>query len=556
MMRNKPDTIRALRLPLAIGAAGLVTIFFAISALALTLKTDTEPDTGGTYIEGVVGSPLSINPVLSSFNEVDRDLVSLVFSGLFRLNERGEPVPDLAGKWELSPDGKSVLVQLRRDAFWHDGAPFGARDVVFTIKSIQDPKFQGSPDLAETWKGIIVEQVDDYTVRFNLRDSFAPFVTNLAVGMLPEHILKDVPGEALPDHPFRSNPIGTGPFKMKDAAADSITLEANAGYYGRRPYLKTLRIRFYQNRPALLNGIKLREIQGAAGVTEAELAAIGKSREYAVYTAPRTSFTILFLNNKSSFFKDKQVRQAMAYAINRQRVVDVAVSGLGVVADSPVPPGTWAADAEIQKYDYNPDKAKSLLDAAGWTVGGDGTRAKDGVNFRFPLLTNDDPTRVKAAEEVARQLRAIGIRAEVSASGYSGLIEKYLAPRQFDAILFGVDPGGDPDGYSNWHSSQARSGGFNFISFNNKRADELLEQARATNDPINRARAYNEFQAIFAEEVPSVLLYYPLYSYAVDRQVNGVDLRLLFDASDRFRSISGWYVKMKRVMSMRMPSLQ
>jgi peptide/nickel transport system substrate-binding protein len=547
--------LRALRVPILIAVAGCLVVAGVIGALALTLNTETQPDVGGAFVEGVVGSPLTINPILSSFNEVDRDLSTLIFSGIIKINERGEPVPDLAQRWEIAPDGKTVFVQLRRDAHWHDGTPFGARVVVFTIKAIQDPRFQGSPDLAETWKNVVVEQVDDFAVRFRLRDVFAPFVTNLAVGMLPYHLLKDIPAEALPDHPFRANPTGTGPWRLREVNNESITLEANTGFYGQKPYLQTFRMRFYSSRVALLNGLKLREIQGAAGVTDADLVRLGKSKEFRVLTAPRASFTILFLNNKSTFFKDKLVRQAVAYALNRQRIIDVAANGLGIVADSPVPPGTWAADTRLQKYDQDPDRARALLDQAGWGLGADGVREKGGEKFRFALMTNDDPARVAAAEEIARQLRPIGIRAEVSASGYSGLIERFLAPRQFDAVLFGLDPGGDPDGYSNWHSTQSRSGGFNFVSYTNRRVDDLLESARTSPDLLLRSKNYAEFQAIFADDVPSILLYYPLSTYAVERDVNGVSLRLMFEPSDRFRSIANWSVKTKRTMWLGMPKL-
>ncbi|GIW09818.1 MAG: ABC transporter substrate-binding protein [Dehalococcoidia bacterium] len=547
--------LRALRLPILIALIGCLALSSLIGVLALTLTTEVAPDRGGVFVEGVVGSPLTLNPILAGFNDVDRDLASLIFSGLVRLNERGEPVPELAVRWEVTPDGKAVVMALRRDAHWHDGTPFGARDVVFTIRAIQAPRFQGPPDLAESWKNVTVEALDDFTVRFRLRDAFAPFLASLQVGMLPAHLLKDVPPEALPDHPFRVAPVGTGAWKVRDVANDAVTLEANLGHYGPTPYLRTFQMRFFPDRAALLAALRRGEIQGAAGVTDTDLLRLGKSKEYQLYTAPRASFTILFLNNRSAFFRDKAVRQAIAYALNRQRIIEVAAGGLGVVADTPIPPGTWAAETTPQKIAHDPDRARMLLSEAGWAPGSDGIREKNGEKFRFALLTNDDPSRIAAAEEIARQLRQIGLRAEVSASGYSGLIERFLAPRQFDAVLFGLDPGGDPDSYSNWHSSQARPGGFNFVSYSNRKVDELLEKARTSSDPLERARAYAEFQAIFSEEVPSVLLYYPMTSYAVSREVNGVSLRLLFEPSDRFRSLPNWYVKTKRIIRLGWPRL-
>ncbi|MCS7002937.1 MAG: peptide ABC transporter substrate-binding protein, partial [Dehalococcoidia bacterium] len=360
---------RVLRVPLIIAMVGLLIIAGAVGALALTIQTETEPDRGGSYVEGVVGAPISPNPVLASFNDADRDIASLVFTGLARLNERGEPIPELARQWQVGADGKTVVIALRRDAHWHDGAPFGALDVLYTVRTIQSPKFPGPPDLAEAWKGITVEAIDDYTVRFRLRDSFAPFLMNLTVGMLPSHLLRDVPPDALPDHPFRSNPIGTGPFKVREATSESVTLEANPGFYGEKPYLRTIKFQFYPNRSALLSALKTREVTAAANVTTHDLTQIGKQRDYTVYTAPRASYIILFLNHASPYFRDRAVRQALAYALDRQRVVDTAVRGLGVVADTPIPPGSWAAITTTKRYDFNPTLAAKMLDDAGWRMG-------------------------------------------------------------------------------------------------------------------------------------------------------------------------------------------
>ncbi|MDO8671581.1 MAG: ABC transporter substrate-binding protein, partial [Dehalococcoidia bacterium] len=233
-----------------------------------------------------------------------------------------------------------------------------------------------------------------------------------------------------------------------------------------------------------------------------------------------------------------------------QKIVNQAVGGLGFVAHSPIVPNTWAYKTDVKQYGYDPEKAKVLLDAAGWKLGADGVRAKDGTKMSFALLTNDDKSRIRCAEEVARQFRLLGIDVKVSASGYTGLIQNFLIPRKFDAILYGLSTGGDPDPYSWWHSTQAKPDGFNFSSFSNKRADDLLEAARQTSDRQKRIANYDEFQSIFADEVPSLLLYYPAYAYAIDSLVKGPDFGVIFDSSSRFLNITDWYVRTKRTMFM------
>jgi peptide/nickel transport system substrate-binding protein len=535
------------RLHWLVGLAGAV---MAVALLITSTLTRSEPFVaarGGQYTEGVAGPPQAINPILAS-DDAATSIAALVFSGLTRTGDAGELVPDLAERWETSPDGKTYTFFLRRNVTWHDGAPFTAEDVVFTINAIKDAEYQGP--LQQLWRNVAVEQVDDYTVRFTLeRDPFAPFLEYTTTGILPAHLLRSVPARQLPFESFNRAPVGTGPYRVRDASAEAITLEAFPGYYGPKPFIARLRFRFYPNPQAVSAALERGEVEGAYYVPPDEVATLRQSGRVAIYSAQMASYTLIFLNLSRPIFQEKAVRQALAYGIDRQQLIDRFRHGQALKADSPILPTSWAYHAGIKRYEYNPELARQLLDRARWVPGTDGIREKDGKRLSFVLLTNDSETRerVRMAEEIARQLREIGVQVEVQAAGVGGLVQEFLLARRFDAALYSWDLNGyDPDPYPLWHSSQATGNGLNLSGFNHRRADELLETARRTLDQGQRRQLYIEFQDIFAEEVPSILLYYPVYNYAVSTKVKGIRLGLMLDVADRFRGIDRWYILTRR----------
>jgi len=529
---------------------GIAGAALAAALLITSTLTRSEPyiaARGGQYTEGIAGPPQLINPILAS-DDAATSIAALVFSGLTRTGESGEILPDLAERWEISPDGKTYTFYLRRTVKWHDGAPFTAADVVFTINAIKDADYQGP--LQQLWRTVTVEQVDDYTVRFALeRDPFAPFLEYTTVGILPAHLLSDIPARQLPFESFNRAPIGTGPYRVRDVSPEAVTLEAFSGYYGPKPFIERLRFRFYPSPQAVLAALDRGEVEGAYYVAPNEVEPLRRSGRVAIYSAQMASYTLIFLNLSRPIFQEKAVRQALAYAIDRQKLINEFRQGQAIKADSPILPTSWAYHAGIKRYDYNPELARQLLDKARWLPGADGIREKDGKRLAFVLLTNESETRerVRMAEEIARQLREIGVQVEVQAAGAGGLVQEFLLTRRFDAALYSWDLNGyDPDPYPLWHSSQATGTGLNLSGFSNRRADEILEAARRTLDQAQRRQLYIEFQDIFAEEVPSILLYYPVYNYAVSTKVKGIRLGLMLDVADRFRDIDRWYILTRR----------
>lgn len=533
---------------------GIVVVFFVIFQLATT-ATPPEVATvevraaGGSYVEGVLGFSETINPIYSArmvpANPVDQDISTLVFDGLTVLDETGRLAPALATEWDVSEDGMQYEFRLREDVVWQDGAPFTAADVAFTIQAMQDPNYQGDTSLAELWRNVTVEQLDEYAVRFTLQEPFPSFLQYTIIGMLPAHLLSNVAAEDLPYHDFSTrSPIGTGMFTVDQVTADQVVLVANPDYWGPKPFLERVEFWFYSEWDGLLEDYERGEIQGLHPDDLEELADVEAFPSLEMYSAQSAGYGLVYLNlaNESlPFFQQKEVRQALLYALDRQKLVDEVLEGQGLVADSPILPITWAYDPGVRKYAYDPERAIGLLDATGWQDSdGDLVRDKEGVELEFTLLTSDDPIMTLMAEQMARQWRAVGIEATIRAVSSDAAVH-FVRNRNFDAALIEIELTADPDPYPLWHSTQAESGQ-NFSGFANEEADIVMEEARRTTDRERRFELYAAFQQIFAEEVPSLLIYYPIYVYAVDEGVHDVQLSPLLHTSDRFRNIYEWYV--------------
>ena len=528
----------------------LIAALTILAVVAVVLVTghpqtaDNVPAVGGVYIEGVVGHPTYLNPLLSTPNDADEDIVSLVFSGLTRLASDGTVVPDLAQSWTISPDGTVYTFQLR-DATWQDGQPVTADDVVFTINQLQSPAFPGGPELSHLWQSVKVFRVDAKTVRFTLGEPYAPFLEYSTLGLLPSHLLHGVNGKALQSNIFNAQPVGSGPFQVKQATLHEINLTTNPRYTGKPPFLAGITFRYYDTFADALEALHHGDVQGLASIPSGHLLDLANDPKLTLLKVPvYAHLSQLVLNTQSPIFSDDIARRSLDLAIDRSKAIEVAANGEGVPAVGPIPPNSWAFTQEAGAYTFAPDRAAKLLDDDGWKVpASGGTRVKDGKPFRFTLLAVDQPDRQQAAEEISRELRAVGIDAQVQTAGWGGIVQDYLVPRKFDAVLTeAYTPTVDPDPYAFWHSSQVK-GGLNVGGWSNRIADNLLEDGRHQQSRTTRQDDYAKFQMLFAQQQPSILLYHPMYLYAVPTTLKGVKLGEILQPSDRFLNVAEWYVR-------------
>lgn len=533
--------------------AGLVLAIVALSALWYATREESGPQVpahGGQYLEAVVGSPLRVNPLYTAFNDVDKDLASLVFSGLTRLGPDGTVLPDLAESWEVSPDARVYTFHLRQDITWHDGVPFTADDVIFTWSALSDRDFKGEPSLGEFWRQVGCTKEDDFTVVYELPQPFAPFLAHTTIGILPRHRLEDLSAEGLFIAPFNEQPIGTGPFILRALDSQRALLESNPSYHRGEPLIAEIELRFFRDYSSAASALQDERVQGLFVGPEAGpdiLEQLGQETRLQRLASRRNSYTLLYLNTRMPPLDDRSVRQALIYALDRETIVADRLYGRAQLADNPIVPGTWAYSADIGRYRYDPERARSLLEESGWQINSRGVLEKEGRELRLEILTDNDPERVAISQEIANQLGAVGVDTSLESQAGSDLVRNFLLPRSFQAVIYGWDQGYDPDPYPAWHSSQTQERGFNLAGYADQHLDQVLSDARQTSDLEQRKSLYREFQQVFAEAVPSILLFYPVYNYFVDRDVKGITLGVLFEPASRFANVHQWYIKEKRV---------
>jgi peptide/nickel transport system substrate-binding protein len=541
--------IRRGLLALGVGVPLIVLLTVLVLVFRGVVLSPEAPRAGGSYAEGVVGQLGSLNPLFGEATAGPNDLDALIFEPLVRVLPTGAVQGRLASRWEVSPDGRSYAFTLRPNARWSDGTPVTADDVVFTVRTVQDPQFPGAL-LNLSWKDIIATAVDAGHVRFALPGHNAGFMANLELlDIVPAHLLAGKTIAELASASPNLNPVGSGPFRMVAHAGDRIQLERNP-FAWRRPWLDTVTIRSFPSQAAALDALDRGQIDGLANLTPSGAVQERGNAQVRVQSTSTYQYAELLFNMKTDepYFQDVRVRQAIAKAIDRSAIIQDVLGGQAVPDDSPIPRSiTWAYDSAAKQPAFDATGAAKLLDDAGWTVV-NGIRTKGTTTLSFGLTVSSDvPPYERVAEKVASQLSQVGIVAEVRPVTTASLIHDYLNPRTFDMTLTAFDNGPDPDVYSFWHSSQAHAGGFNFAGMKkNVFIDGDLEDGRNTLDLTARAKAYATFQEDFAKEIPAIFLYSPRYVMAVNHRIHGVRIDSAIEPEERFAYISEWYREVGR----------
>ncbi len=471
-------------------------------------------------------------------------MAALLFSGLTRIEGDGTPLPDLAERWEVTPDGLTYTFYLRSNLLWHDGAPLDARDVAFTVATVQSPGFEGSPALAARWAGVEVIVADPRTLLFRLPAPTASFLSLAALGVVPEHLLRGLGPAELAALPVNTAAVGSGPFRLAQLDSSRAVLERNLTYHHGIAALERIELRFYDTPAALARALERGEVDGAlldrVPPTDA-LGAVLARPALRVTPMVEAAYSILYLNNQRAPLTDPALRRALTAGLDRGRLIrpeDPAQPG-----DGPIVPGMWAYSSGAW---YKPDQAEALFVAAGWTRGADGVRQRGGVPLAMELLTNDDPARAELATGIAIQLRALGLEVNVRALPAGTLLRDHIDTREYDLLLFAWQADVDPDPFGGWHTSQVATGGRNVAGYHDAQSDALLEQARFTMDTAERTQLYAQWSARFVELAPSVVLAYPRRLYVQPRALEGTAGGVLFTPGSRFHDAHLWHVAPNR----------
>ena len=514
---------------------------------------------GGVYTEALTGSMGRLNPMLDWNNPADRDINRLIFSGLIRFDSRGLPRPDLAESWGTSSDGTQYNFSIRPNAVWHDGQPVTTDDVFFTIEMLKSSGSLFPQDIKDMWLQVEVRKLDDKTFQFKLPEPFAPFLDYVTFGVLPKHLLETVPADQLANTEFNLHPIGTGPYRFDSLIINSgqitgVTLAVNENYYLPRAYIEQVVFRFYPDSASAFEAYQQGETLGVSQLTNDILQPALMEPALSVHTSrlPQLGLVFLNLNNPNVIFlQNEKIRQALLLGINRNAIVSRIMQGQAIIADGPILPGSWAYYDEITHFDYDPDAAMVLLKDEGYVIpaGGGEVRAKDGQFLAFALVHPNDDNHTRIAQSIQANWALIGVKVDLQPVPYDSLVKDFLSTRNYQAALADLNTARtpDPDPYLFWHQAEA-TGGQNYSQWDNRTASEFLETARTETDFDSRARLYRNFQVVFTKELPSLPLYYPVYSYGVDAQVLGVQVAPMYDVSDRLALISEWYLVTRRTL--------
>ncbi|CAG9622860.1 peptide-binding protein [Sutcliffiella rhizosphaerae] len=504
--------------------------------------TTGDPVAGGDLVLGSTGSPTMFHPLYSN-DTASSEIEDFIFAGMLKTNPALDTELNLAQSWDQSDDGLEHTLKLKEGIKFHDGQPLTAEDVKFTLDIPLHEDYDG-PRSGYFEKIASVEVVDELTVKVTLSEPDPKIYIALGYHIYPKHLLEDVAIADLGEYTDFStkNPIGAGPFKFdKWEDGQYVRVVANDDYVDGRPYLDSLTYRIIPDADALMTALAAGDVHyytvpSSDIETAKEWEAAGQLK---IESGLGLSYSYLGYNLRNSLFEDVKVRQAITHALDRQLMVDTIMNGDGEVADVPASPLSWAYDEDVPRFEYDVEKAKTLLEEAGWTPGADGILEKDGKKFEFGLKTNQgNKVREDLAVVVQEQLTEVGIKVNPEIMEWSAFIADVNPPAwNFDAIILGWALSTDPDPSGIFHSKEIEEG-LNFGAWSHPEADSIMDEANRTMDQDERAKLIQEVNKIIAEEQPYTFLYYANAHRAMPANLEG----FTFHARLPFYDIEKWWL--------------
>lgn len=550
MERRKTSDKLFFTLALIATASSLLYALFTANAL----YTTSVPTAGGTLVEGIVGTPRFVNPVLA-ITRADHDMVALVYSGLMKIDTDGNLVNDIAESITSSEDGTTYTITLRKGVRFHNGTELTAKDVLFTIGLIQNPDLK-SP-LRGAWDGVVLEELGDYELSITLREAHKPFLENLTVGILPRELWDELPIEQIPFSQNNTEPIGSGPYRVHDVMRSKSGLinayELSAfGGSDYDPNITTVVFNFYQNEQELLEALRNKEIASTPSLSTENFSQVDTDTYEVVQTPLPRTFAVYFNQNKSAALRDLSARKALDAAIDKQALVDAVLQGYGIPTDSPIPTGFAAVESASSTQRLNgTEAAAQILKDGGWKQNSAGIWEKsvndETITLSVKLTTANTPIFEKTATYVADAWRTLGVEVQVDQFEQTDLVQSVIRPRDFQALLYGADIGRQIDLYPFWHSSQKHDPGLNIAQYTNIDVDAHLAKLRTLQDEQEIQTRLLAIDAIIQDELPAVFLFVPTFGYVIDKDVSTTPLIRISKQSERFANIAQWHIKSNKL---------
>jgi len=545
----------------------LLVAIFAISGFSLFAKTYSNflvavPDKGGSITEGIVGTPRFINPLLA-ITDADKDLTTLIYSGLMKINSEGKTVTDLAQDYYVSEDGLVYRFSINPKAVFHDNTPVLADDVVFTIESAKDSIIK-SPRKS-MFDGVSVKALSEREVEFRLLKAYVPFLDNLTIGIMPKHIWQSVRRDQFAFTDTNIHAVGSGPFKIHSIEYDktniptTFTLKPFDKYTQGEPFIRKITIKTYKTSEELKLALEDGDVEGGFELSLADTKDLSE-QGFTVHTAksPRV-FGVFFNQNQNEALIKREVREALDMAIDRDQLVNEVLSGYGKAIYGPLP-GTSDEVGSIYKDISAPTsteariaKSRGILEKAGWTINTEGIYEKKDktktITLAFDISTSDTPELKATAERIIEMWKKIGAQVSLHVYESGDLNQNVLRPRKYDALLFGEIVGRDIDLYPFWHSTERNDPGLNIAMYTSIKVDKSLESLRTESKADERLKSLESILTEIKNDHPAVFLYSHNFTYIIPKNLHGITLEYASSASERFSSVNTWYKYTNNVLS-------
>ncbi len=484
---------------------------------------DNNLSSGGVLINAMSAEPSNLISMIAG-DSASSAIASKIFNSLIRYDENLNFTSDIAESWKISNDQKTITFKIKKGLEWSDGEPLTSADVYFTWKLITNPNTRtpyGS-DYALVSEAKIPD-ANTFIVTYD--DNYAPALDTWAsLEILPKHILEN---EDINSTFFSREPIGSNYYKIGDwVSGQQVNLiKSENGVLG-AAHIEKLTSRIIPDTSSQFLELSAGNID-LMNINPIQFKRVFPAKpklknRTALYKEMGNGYTYLGFNLKREPFNDKKVRQAINYAINKDEVIKGVLLGLGEPISSPYKPGTRWSDPSLKPYEYNPKKALNLLKEAGYKMSADNFLVKDGKELEFEIITNQNKQREMTAVLIQRRLKEIGIKVSIRVIEWASFVNRFIKPGDFDVVVLGWSLSLDPDQFNIWHSSQQGPGQFNFVGYDNKKVDQLLEKGRRELDLDKREQIYHEFSRQLLEDSPIVYLYAGYGLTAVNKRIKGI----------------------------------
>ncbi|MEA3553125.1 MAG: peptide-binding protein [Campylobacterota bacterium] len=471
----------------------------------------------------ISSNPSRINPILST-DSASSEISGWIFNGLFKYDKDGNVVVDLAKDYKFK-DNKTLIVNLKENIKWHDGVNLTSQDILFTYNMINNPKIY-TPTTSSFTKVKSVKIINKYSLEIKYSEPYFKSLEIWMIGILPYHILKDE--KDLMTSKFNKNPIGTGPYKLKELKiSQDIILSVNKNYFAKVPNIEKIHYKFV---PDPTTSFYMLKQSGASSEKQLDMGGLTPiqvdrqidkkfKNDFNVFEKQSFSYTYMGFNLKGEKFKNKKIREAISLSINRDELANILFFGHAKVCNGPFLPGTFAFNEDVKTPKQNIKKAKKILKEAGYN---------ENNKFSFEVITNaNNSTRVNAAEILQYQLSFAGIDMKIRVMEWQAFLNTIVHPRNFDAIILGWGLSLMPDAKSIWHSSSDKTGGFNMVGYKNSDVDKLIEQGEVTINKKELSKIYKKIYKKISDDIPYLFLYIPNSITVVNKQIRNVKPALI-----------------------------